>query len=350
MCVNWRDNRKVWGVVVLLVAGLLWKAGPYLEQRELERQEGDRIPAHWKRKVRTPGQFYPVPAAWLVTPEGREAHFLVLPASLPKPVPFDFAKAGEGGWWPDKNRNRRIGYAYFKHLCATEGGKWIFRKVPEVKGLFVARRTGYPASSVLSSQYGLELPWMERNMESIVHRYSEYESIFISPPNIRFEFVEQPTIYNVLEREIGAPYVRLSGLIVERIRSSSYFGKAGLENHWYYFEKASPLQAKGLSRPSAEYAYTWRGVTRPRDREFGVAGGEIIIYQRESKEILGVIRTFSYAPDFRGVPGKVAWVQVPTCEGVLGQFDDLEAARFAQEVLNTPPGQGVRIRDDRYGF
>ena len=52
-------------------------------------------PESWRNLVKTDGQFYPVPAAWLSTPEGRIAHNLKLPDILPKPVPFDFEKVKE---------------------------------------------------------------------------------------------------------------------------------------------------------------------------------------------------------------------------------------------------------------
>lgn len=43
----------------------------------------------------------------------------------------------------------------------------------------------------------------------------------------------------------------------------------------------------------SNYAYTWRGIHRPRDREFGIGGGEYLIVDKASKSILGVKRTFN---------------------------------------------------------
>ena len=35
-------------------------------------------------------------------------------------------------------------------------------------------------------------------------------------------------------------------------------------------------------------AYVWRGITRPHDREMGIAGGELIVLDLQTNEVLGV--------------------------------------------------------------
>ena len=42
----------------------------------------------------------------------------------------------------------------------------------------------------------------------------------------------------------------------------------------------------------ARYGFTWRGITRLNDREMGIAGGELIVLDLETSEVLGFRRIF----------------------------------------------------------
>ncbi len=46
------------------------------------------------------------------------------------------------------------------------------------------------------------------------------------------------------------------------------------------------------SKRRARYGYTWRGIVRQNDREMGIAGGELIVLDLETGEILGVRRNY----------------------------------------------------------
>jgi hypothetical protein len=43
---------------------------------------------------------------------------------------------------------------------------------------------------------------------------------------------------------------------------------------------------------ASHYGYTWRGITRPHDRELGTAGGELIVLDFDKNEVLAVKRGF----------------------------------------------------------
>ena len=43
----------------------------------------------------------------------------------------------------------------------------------------------------------------------------------------------------------------------------------------------------------SRYGFTWRGITRPHDRELGVAGGELIILDVQTNEVLAVRRGYA---------------------------------------------------------
>ncbi|GHT95622.1 hypothetical protein AGMMS49545_18900 [Betaproteobacteria bacterium] len=60
----------------------------------------------------------------------------------------------------------------------------------------------------------------------------------------------------------------------------------------------------------SRYGYTWRGIRRDRDREFGIAGGELIVLDLHTDEILGVRRGFAWT----GTLGrKTNWEFTPVC-------------------------------------
>jgi hypothetical protein len=43
----------------------------------------------------------------------------------------------------------------------------------------------------------------------------------------------------------------------------------------------------------SQYGYTWRGITRPHDRELGIAGSELIIIDLQTQEVLSVFRGYA---------------------------------------------------------
>jgi hypothetical protein len=47
-----------------------------------------------------------------------------------------------------------------------------------------------------------------------------------------------------------------------------------------------------VSKKKSRYSYTWRGIPRPHDREFGIAGGELILLDLETNEVLAVRRGY----------------------------------------------------------
>ena len=47
----------------------------------------------WKEFVKTDGHANEIPVGWVATEEGKFAHSIVLPDSVPKTVPFDFTAA-----------------------------------------------------------------------------------------------------------------------------------------------------------------------------------------------------------------------------------------------------------------
>lgn len=283
----------------------------------------EQLPEAWRRLVQTEGQFYPIPEAWLSTPEGKIAHSLKLPDSLPKPVPFDFDEADGPWYWPKKDRE--VAVAYFRHLCRTEAGEWTFRKVGKVDGLYFARPKGDLSDDYLGNVYGPEAPWVEREFQLMGEGPRWRGGQFVSPPFRQYQFVEEPRRDVKWQADIDEPYVRLFGL------TTGVFVKPGQRVE--RLNEVTPMQAIGIPAPTAKYSYTWRGVTRPRDREFRIAGGELIIFDRFTQEVVSVSRSFQLTRSHPRRPFGATWLISPVCREGIDIREGLYLSAYAQRVL-----------------
>jgi hypothetical protein len=302
-----------------------WYAYPRLQTNPVPE------PSNWAQKVRTKGQPTPVPVAWLETPEGKIAHDLVLPDSVPKPVPFDFESAKLKAWLPN---NPSVQEQYFDHLCKTEMGDWYFEKVTGVDGLYFARAHGEFTSEQLKGTYGLEMPWIERVFYWGGVRPEDLVSWFIDPPYSNYEFIEAPRLDFSWKQEIPEPYVCAYGLVKEKMKDKNYYGTKASKDLWYYYRTTSPMFI-GVEVPTAKYGYTWRGLSRVDDRKYGIAGGEIIIYEVLSKKILAVRRMFLRV-NAKGLRrGLAYWEWAGICKGAPYSEVGQEFPQFAFDVIAT---------------
>ena len=136
------------GIVLMLVIVVLAAlALAALAQKYGVGQRNKEPQVHWEHFVPVAGQPLPVPQQWLQDSEAKIAHSLKLPDSVPKPVPFDFSKAHRKSWLPGTPKQS---VQYFNHLCSTEAGEWIFRKVQNVEGFYFARPQGEPTTDTMT--------------------------------------------------------------------------------------------------------------------------------------------------------------------------------------------------------
>lgn len=278
------------------------------------------VPESWRDLVRTEGQHYPIPDAWISTPEGLIAHNLRLPDSVPKPVPFDFEAAEGPFYWPAKRQD--VGLAYFNHLCRTEAGEWTFRTVSNVTGLYFARPINAPGDDYLGNLYAPEAPWIEKAFQLFGDTARNRGWQFVAPPKYAFHYVEEPRRDIKWQEDISESYIRLSGY------SEGEFIKPG--HKVAAMHELTPMKVIGIPFPTARYAFTWRGITRPRDREHGIAGGELIIYDRSTKEVLSVSRTFQITRRNNKRHYRASWLVSPVCrEGI-----DARGGRFISEYAH----------------
>jgi hypothetical protein len=285
----------------------------------------DYTPVKWTRFVQVEGQSEPIPEQWLQDPEAKIAHSLKLPDSVPKPVPFDFSKAYRKSWLPGTPKQS---VQYFNHLCSTEAGEWIFRKVQNVEGFYFARPQGEPTTDTMTDPYGPEMPWIQR----FFLLRGDYEPLdqarwLIQPPLYNYRFVEQPRRNTKWQAGIQEPYVRLFGY------TRGYFVKPGqVVADW---NEKTPMQVIGIPALTARYGYTWRGLRRERDREFGIAGGELLIYDLKTQEVLAVRRQFLIASHNPRGEGKAMWEVAGSCPQRPSDGLSTDFNKFAFDVLET---------------
>jgi hypothetical protein len=214
------------------------------------------------------------PADPLATVEGRFAHSI----KIPNPVPED------SGYKPGMTPEQ-----YFEHLCKTEAGEFIFKTVENVKGIY-QMRPRYQAPAVANHLYAIEDPYGSL-MEG-----SEAENLYVEPS--RYKFFESPDLSR-RESEGMRKYLHPSYFDLPKPEATiaRYFGYDG--------HRQNTKRKEYDSTKRSHYGYTWRGISRPSDRELGIAGSELIVLDLLTNEVLGVHRGYAkFEIDGRmGVPG-----------------------------------------------
>ncbi len=175
------------------------------------------------------------------SPESAYAHSLKLPPPHDKPV--DVYKSGMG---PRE---------YFEALCAAQAGEFIFRKVADVSGVLEIRRR-LPESS-------------ERNRHLTAFEdpatYAHWQSN--APLSMAFgtpyEYLERPLPNGKIEHHVGD-------------RADRYLR----------------TRVSVLDRSQSKYGFIWRGIHSSTQLENGIAGGEMIVLDLDTQEVLGFKRAF----------------------------------------------------------
>lgn len=271
----------------------------------------------------TKGQHYPVPRVWLASDEARIAHDLVLPAAVPRPVPFDF-EAARGPWyWP--RSKREVAVDYFRHLCRTEAGEWIFEKPENVEGLYFARpRGGGETEKYLSDAYSVEAPWAERVFIRLGDSLNASGELFIWPPHRNYKYLELPKFDVSWQKEIYKDHIKIIGKTRAQINLT--------ENEHRKNERPVFFEVFGVDSVSSKYAYTWRGIVRPDDRKMRVSGSELIVYERERKKVIAIKRMFQNG-GFGTSIEKVNWNLASNCFDEKSSNNGLYMPEFVQRVL-----------------
>ncbi|GHU47477.1 hypothetical protein AGMMS50289_22730 [Betaproteobacteria bacterium] len=217
------------------------------------------------------------------------AHSLELPDSLPKLVPFDFNKYA-------RSDRSTIAKAYFKHLCETEAGDYVFKTIEKVEGLYQMRPRKKATEEEFRDLYRMEDPYGYVNGET---------------EDVPFMFLRKHR-YRYFEQAAPGSFVDMEGTY-RKYYDDSLFLLSDIDDAFVIFWTENERENRSLRKRyeknrTYRYGYTWRGIYRVRDREFGIAGSELIVLDLQTNEILGVRRGFALT-GFR----RPNWEFTPVC-------------------------------------
>jgi hypothetical protein len=242
------------------------------------------------------------PADPLATEEGRFAHSI----KIPNPV------AADSGYKPGMTPEQ-----YFDHLCKTEAGEFIYKTVENVDGIYQMRLRDKPTDYELEHLYALEDPY--GHSVGVKDHPEEY---FVQPAIGKYQFLEVPAPKDSLATK-GVKYRRYYRDV------NAHPGMTFPTNVNGQFVQVPFIVAESFAASlSARYGYTWRGIVRPHDRELGIAGGEIIILDLQTNEVLAVRRSYERTGYMRNLTG-VWWLTAQKCSQGSLKSD----AQFINQVL-----------------
>jgi len=271
------DRLKIFVGAVALVAGCAATSQPTNQSK-------------WTEFVQMQAHANPIPKSWIATREGRFAHEL----RIPNPVPADSGYT-EGMSPVD----------YYLHLCAAEAGEFKFKTAHGVEGIYFARPPTSPTDDDMKDRWKLEHPLVESKFQ-LVTKPERRAVRFVNPPFMDFVFYEEPRH----ESTSSQRYSRLSGY------QQDMRDKAG-----NLVSEGTPMKAEPVAELASRFGMTWRGVHRPADRENGIAGGEVIVYDLQTKEVFYVYRNYAFSGRTKGTPDGVWWLSSSGCRNVYRPED-----------------------------
>lgn len=218
----------------------------------------------------------------LSTPEGRLAHSIKLPPTVPP-------KTYQAGMNSDE---------YFKELC-QEAGEFIFERVTGVEGVMQVRPRKPATWHMLRDLYALEDPYGYRDWEA-----NNPESFYVGPDT--YLFLETPLNPGLARTDV--------------IRHFGYDGR-----------NRNTKKKETAASPKSRYGFIWRGISRPNDREMGIAGGEMIVLELTAWRVLGVKRGFAQTGKKQPYMPPIWWGKPSVCPGDSHAIYKL--AEFVTKVL-----------------
>jgi len=187
---------------------------------------------------------------------------------------------------------------YFQALCEREAGEFIYRTVEDVEGIYQIRPRHYAQDPIdLHSQYALEDPYGYESWEAEVPHY-------FFKGKFGYSFFEAP--------DHTGRFIRYSG----------YDGR----HH-------ETIQQETVQQLKARYGFFWRGIERPHMRDMIIAGGELVIVDLQTNEILALKRGFAFSGNIRNAPQGISWLNKGLCSTDKERKQIDYARKFIKSVL-----------------
>jgi hypothetical protein len=271
---------------------------------------------------------------------------------------------------PDPGMDR---IKYWEKLCKLEAGEFIYRVAENVEGVYLVRpvlvndgRFGeFNAERLLRSRYLIEDPysarvglflqasnWMtkagvypfvEMPVIDFARDYPEARTLYAAGKPIPEPFIvqmERPVRWNAKTRDIESVTER--DILLRRGGNGRYMRftqdpTPRFDEHWLATTgKQKPLFNRYIedrrSDVKSRHAVYWRNISRPHDREMGISGGEIVVLDLPTNEILGVQRGFVLAAEPRD-KSTIQWRTRAVCPDADAVVN--EPTLFVRRVLKT---------------
>ena len=250
------------------------------------------------------------PADPLATEEGRFAHSI----KIPNPVPAD------SGYKPGMTPEQ-----YFDHLCKTEAGEFIYKTVEHVEGLYMMRPRK-SEGNLGNHLYALEAPYGDGL--SAMTQPGDY---FVQPAIGKYQFLELP----LAESSSASGKKQFLRLYRDASAHPDRDYQTAVDGRFVRVPYIVAQQPTETLR--SRYGFTWRGITRPHDREHGIGGGEIIVLDLQTNEVLAVRRGFVLGESDPHLITSFTWATRNICPGREAESDYV----FLREVLRPAPEQST---------
>ena len=170
--------------------------------------------------------------------------------------------------------------AYYEYKCKTYGGDFVHKTVDNVAGVYQIRlRDPRFLFDRLNKRDIPEDPYGHTDWES-----QNPQTLFVDPAGGKFHFLETTK----------APDFARPESITQVPKNTTPTG----ERYWRYSVPNNPeselLKVEQVSFIKSKYGFTWREVRTFWDHIFGLWGGELIVRDLETDEVLGVRKGFFY--------------------------------------------------------
>jgi hypothetical protein len=239
----------------------------------------------------------------LATEEGRFAHSIKVPNPVPEDSGYKLGMTSE---------------QYFDHLCKTEAGEFIYKTVENVEGLYMMRPRKEASDYELEHLHVLEDPY-----GYVLSDFDLPQDSYVHPAMGKYDFLEMPMIDSPGRVETLGKYKR-------------YYRD---ENAYPGRKFQTAIDGQGVFVPyivaeamvsdvKSRYGFTWRGVPRPHDRELGIAGGELVVLDLKTQEIVAVKRGFIRSGWIKNMTG-IWWLTGRICSAPGAKREHL----FIKEIL-----------------
>jgi len=159
---------------------------------------------------------------------------------------------------------------YFEALCKAEAGEFIYKTVENVEGIYQIR----PRSKAEYYDY----PQQDRYVLEDPYGYTLDEA---TSTGLHFRFFESTIPNRAADKQMFVRHEGKNQVEVDHIKS--------------------------------RYGYTWRGIARPHDRELGIAGGELMVVDLHTGEVIALHRGFARSGYVRNIPSGFFWLSALRC-------------------------------------